>query len=409
MLVQIGIASYDGKVCAATTDALLAETVIGYGRGIHFLVDWVSGNALVACARNILVERFLQVEEAECLVMIDADISWNGGDLIKLVKRPEQVIGATYRLKNRDEKYHAKGPVEKAGDVYRVGGVPGGFLKMDRSVFERLKPESFSAQGVPIRNWFPQGMRGNEYFGEDYGFCQQWRDAGGDVYLDPSIRLKHFDGSMFYTGDPAWWLDANIRIQEKRSLRHCLDEIKAGRDTPQIYQELIAAWGNCDLWTGSPEMLRSVVDLAREADGPIVEFGSGLTTILMRALSDHKITVFDDDAKWGERVNQSLIEAGLMPVDMRIGPVGPDKFYQADLLKTAGASLVVLDGPSDQEARLNGMATMWRVLQPGGRFIFDDVHFPLLGAGFQKGCRDVGAKYRIVESLNGKLHAVGSV
>jgi hypothetical protein len=37
----------------------------------------------------------------------------------------------------------------------------------------------------------------NNYLSEDYTFCKRWRDMGGKVWLDKSIRLDHIGRKMF--------------------------------------------------------------------------------------------------------------------------------------------------------------------------------------------------------------------
>ena len=36
---------------------------------------------------------------------------------------------------------------------------------------------------------------------EDWGFCRRWRQIGGKVWADPSIKLVHY-GEHAYRGDP---------------------------------------------------------------------------------------------------------------------------------------------------------------------------------------------------------------
>jgi hypothetical protein len=209
MLVCVGIPSIDGKVCANTTDSLLAEQFLGFQQGVHFLVVWESGCSLIGVARNKIAKRFLDTKEADCLVMIDSDISWKGGDLAKLAKRPHDVVGCTYRSKTDDVQFHLRGDPEWCGDLLRVDGIPGGFMKISRHALETMKAEPYREDsGREMRNWFPTGMHDGELWGEDYGFCRQWRETGGEVFLDPSIKLRHHGGMQVYTGDPLEWLES---------------------------------------------------------------------------------------------------------------------------------------------------------------------------------------------------------
>jgi hypothetical protein len=206
VLFCVGIPSIDGKVCAQTMDSLLAEQLLGMQQGVHFLILWELGCSLIGSARNKIAHRFLETK-ADTLVFVDADISWKAGELVKLAKRSEPVIGGTYRAKRDDELYHVFGLGKQAGDLYPVKGLPGGFLKIDRAAFEAIKPLRYAdAQGKAIGDYFPTGFHRGRFYGEDYGFCRLWRATGGRVWLDPSIILRHHDGVRAYTGDPAAWL-----------------------------------------------------------------------------------------------------------------------------------------------------------------------------------------------------------
>lgn len=211
MLVCIGIPTIDGKPCANTVDSLLAEQLLGYGQGVHFLVLWEIGCSLIGAARNLIAKRFL-ASKADCLVMVDSDISWTGGELAKLAKRSEDVIGATYRAKRDDmELFHIHGTPEPVGDLYTVDGLPGGFVKITRKAFEAIPANLYHGrEGEVVADYFPTGFHDGRFYGEDYGFCRLWRETGGAVWLDPSIKLRHHDGLRSYTGDPAQWIKEKV-------------------------------------------------------------------------------------------------------------------------------------------------------------------------------------------------------
>lgn len=207
MLVCVGIPVIDGRPYAQTVDSLLAEQLLGFGQGVHFLVMWEIGCSLIGIARNRIAKRFLEQKGADCLIFVDADISWKAGDLARLAKHPQDVIGGTYRAKRDEEQFHVRGVPEPRGEFYAVDGLPGGFLKISRHALETIPAEPYvDENGKPARDYFPTGMVNGQLFGEDYGFCRLWRNTGGEIWLDPSIRLKHHDGLRAYAGDPAEWL-----------------------------------------------------------------------------------------------------------------------------------------------------------------------------------------------------------
>jgi len=208
MLVCVGIPTIDGKPCAQTVDALLAETVLGYAKGVHFYVMWEIGCSLIGVARNRLARKFLDMKQADCLVFVDSDISWKGGELARLAQQPHDVIGGTYRTKQDEVKFHVRGSPEKIGDLWRVDGLPGGFIKISRKAFEQIEANPYEDEnGREMRDYFPTGYMDGKIWGEDYGFCRQYRASGGEIWLDPTIRLRHHDGNRFYDGDFEPWIE----------------------------------------------------------------------------------------------------------------------------------------------------------------------------------------------------------
>ena len=202
MLICVGIPVIDGRPHAQTVDSLLAEQFLGYEQGVDFLILWEVGCSLVGVARNKIVKRFLSETPADVLVFVDSDISWKGGDLARLARRPEDVIGGTYRTKQDDVRFLMLGMPKQRGDVLKVDGIPGGFMKLSRHALETVTVEPYvDDQGQDMKNWFPTEIIGGRYYGEDYGFCRRWTDSGGEVFLDPTIHLRHHDGRRTYEGD----------------------------------------------------------------------------------------------------------------------------------------------------------------------------------------------------------------
>jgi hypothetical protein len=209
VLIYVGVPVLDGRPYAPMVDSLLAEQLLGHDKGVHLIVDWEIGCSLIGVARNRIAKRFLALQQAACLVFVDADISWTGGRLAALAQRPEPVIGGTYRAKREEVRFHVYGAAQPRDDLYLVDGLPGGFLKIDRSVFGAVKADAYlEDDGSETKDYFPSGFHDGRFYGEDYGFCRLWREAGGDVWLDPSIRLRHHDGLMAYAGDPRVWLES---------------------------------------------------------------------------------------------------------------------------------------------------------------------------------------------------------
>jgi hypothetical protein len=147
--------------------------------------------------------------------MVDADVSWEPGALIKLALQPVEFVGGCYRHKRDIESYPLglimERPVLMADpdtQLLEVAHVPGGFLSVSRSVFEKL------AAAFPARSYEHGGRKFHAFFhvppggGEDGAFCDDWRSIGGQVWLDPELTLTHSEGARSYAGHVGNWLKA---------------------------------------------------------------------------------------------------------------------------------------------------------------------------------------------------------
>ncbi|KKK90920.1 hypothetical protein LCGC14_2718140, partial [marine sediment metagenome] len=81
--------------------------------------------------------------------------------------------------------------------------LPAGFMRIKRQVFEILAkhyPDLKYEQGVleldrgaakEAFDFFGMGSFGRKFRGEDYAFCQRWRDIGGQLWVYPDIDFQH--------------------------------------------------------------------------------------------------------------------------------------------------------------------------------------------------------------------------
>jgi hypothetical protein len=66
----------------------LNEQGVAIGAGIEFKAVFLPGCSLITQARNQIVSDFLE-SDADKLVFIDADVSWEPGDIIKLASHDQ--------------------------------------------------------------------------------------------------------------------------------------------------------------------------------------------------------------------------------------------------------------------------------------------------------------------------------
>lgn len=214
----VAVPAYDGTVQVDTVRALLNEQIIAEHAGLEFKAVFLPGCSLITMARNQIVADFL-ASDADKLIFVDSDVSWEPGDLVRLASHNVDFVGGAYRLKSPIENY----PVDLRLDgreLWAVDGLleidtlPGGFLCCTRKVFDVLKAAH------PDRGYSHFEFSGHAYFhapfedgrlwGEDSRFCYEYRQAGGTVWLDPELNLTHSGGVPSYTGRIGDWLRGRI-------------------------------------------------------------------------------------------------------------------------------------------------------------------------------------------------------
>jgi hypothetical protein len=83
-----------------------------------------------------------------------------------------------------------------------------GFLLIKRDVFDKLNAhpavKSFTndigldpALNIYMKTYFDTAVRENRYYSEDWTFCENWRDIGGQVWVDKRVLLKHTGTYVF--------------------------------------------------------------------------------------------------------------------------------------------------------------------------------------------------------------------
>jgi len=186
---------------------MLQETL----QGVKHDILYTKGESLIQRARNNTVCTFME-GDLERLLFIDSDLEFSPYDVEKLWNLDVDVCCGTYPFKKFPIEYTTykdgeRVKLDELDEPTEVDYAATGFLMIKREVFEKFKevyPEKAHMDerpdGTPRETfaWFdPRVTKGETarhrtYLPEDYAFSKDWRDMGGKIILDPSIRLKHF-------------------------------------------------------------------------------------------------------------------------------------------------------------------------------------------------------------------------
>jgi glycosyltransferase involved in cell wall biosynthesis len=169
------------------------------------------GNPYISAARATMLRKALD-GKADVVVFLDYDLSWEPGDLLKLIETPGDVVAGLYRFKKDEEEY--MGAVNTGPDhrpIVRDDGclsgyrVPAGFLKMTRegvARFMRAYPElQYGDPIAPHIDLFNHGAHEGVWYGEDYAFSRRWIGCGGEIWVVPDLSLTHHAPDRAFPGN----------------------------------------------------------------------------------------------------------------------------------------------------------------------------------------------------------------
>lgn len=176
------------------------------------------------------------------------------------------------------------------------------------------------------------------------------------------------------------------RTYREYVLRRGLRRLGSG----QPWADLVYGWGN-ENWSALSEYLEAVASYCRSTGGPILECGSGLTTLVLASLGAEVYTL-EHDPVWCQRVRAKLTDFGLSAHVMAspLRSYGAFDWYDVDIATMPAFSLVVCDGPPGKKTRggrYGLLPVMREHLADGCTILLDDANRPgereMLGAWAQ--------------------------
>ena len=174
----------------------------------------------------------------------------------------------------------------------------------------------------------------------------------------------------------------------RRQLRQAIKTIfrlPAG-ESPSRQQliDLISGWSN-EGFSANLEYLEIVAEHAATTEGPVLECGSGVTTILMGILCGKRniaVWSLEHYDEWRQRVSGVLSDNDIAGVHVCAAPLieyGEFVWYDPPLTKMPEAfSLVICDGPpgTTKGGRYGLLPVLDKRLPPGATILLDDAGRP---------------------------------
>ena len=180
-------------------------------------VDWVEmpGCADLAAARAKIFSYF-QRSDFTHLLMIDSDMGWEAGDVIKLIMSERDFVAGVgmkklphveFAYSNSDDLgTPLQIMMEADTGIIEVSDVGAAFVLITKACADKMV-EAYPETKFVISNEQPEYAvfdpiivpNTTRRLPEDFAFCYRWRKIGGKVFVIPSIRLQHV-GRHVWTG-----------------------------------------------------------------------------------------------------------------------------------------------------------------------------------------------------------------
>jgi len=237
--IFIATPMYGGLCVGGYTVGLLNSVQEFMRNGIQMYYGYMMNESLITRARNTLAYDFLDTD-ATHLMFIDADITFNPEDIVRMVNADKDIICGLYPKKEINWKtiaeavkqgvdykelpnYTGSFVVNLVGDAAQATGDVNepmeidnggtGFMLIKRNVFETLKDKvpTYTNDMILIVDKNPVKKIIHEYFAtsidevsnrllsEDYHFCKIARQVGFKVYAAPWANLTH-SGTYNFSG-----------------------------------------------------------------------------------------------------------------------------------------------------------------------------------------------------------------
>lgn len=220
-VLHFAVPCYGGMVTESTMMSLIKWANAAKNLGLGWTVDTLVNESLITRGRNTLVAKFLEDKNTTDLFFIDSDIGFEPWHVLALLDMDKDVACGLYPMKTVPVQWvvNAVEGAKKENDdnwleVTKSGT---GFMMIKQHVFEKLQKHPavkpfVNDIGLPkeldphMRTYFDTAVREGRYYSEDWTFCENWRDLGGEIWVDRRVNLRH-SGSFVYCAEA----DMNIR------------------------------------------------------------------------------------------------------------------------------------------------------------------------------------------------------
>lgn len=374
--VFIAVPCASGRPCANFVMAMVDTADYLAKNGVSFDLWLHTEDCHVDDARNFLVREFMK-SGAKTMVFIDDDVGWDTESFAKLILYKDvDIVGGAYPLKQRFEDY----PIRIRSDVpnlmarpdglLEVEGIPTGFMRIERHVIEKLsekrkhlwfKGKEAKEDDPMLQVIFERMMVDGHRWSGDLNFCREARLLGMKVWVDPEMTFTH-QGQQRWEGHLGNYLRKKAGILDSR-LDASIERLITGDESREVFTNIWKYYG--ESFSMGPKGLSDWYHACKEAKGPILEVGSGITTILAGIACQRNgqmVHALEHDLDWFRHVKNFIQLWKLKPIALYYAPLReypehldskerPMLWYEIDESLPQSFDVALIDGPPRRYGR----------------------------------------------------------
>lgn len=172
------------------TAVSIAEMVANSDYDFHFIISTKG----YTCAenRNWITAQAIK-NDCTHLLLLDDDMVYEKDSINRLIAHDRDIVGATYSVRSIEfpegvnplviEYFEKEDDKKLEGEeLFKCKALGGGLLLFKLDILEKFRKPLF---------WYKVHDVGMITMSNDWWFCESAREAGHDVWCDPSLRPKH--------------------------------------------------------------------------------------------------------------------------------------------------------------------------------------------------------------------------
>jgi hypothetical protein len=238
--IFIATPCYGGQIGEPYFRSMMKFAILCNKYQIQYTISTLANESLITRGRNTLNSFFMENKQATHLFFIDADIEFNGEDILRMVAYDKDIVVGAYPKKAlnwdsiigaarneelqetaetieghssnyvvnfdflKDKDGNNTPQVQIEDNLVKLKDAGTGFMCIKKEVIQQMfdaHPEMKYVNDINVDQKFEPFMYAlfdtmidpdsRRYLSEDYMFCRTWQNMGGTIYLDPRTALNH--------------------------------------------------------------------------------------------------------------------------------------------------------------------------------------------------------------------------